>query len=245
MSTVINTAPIKWAQRSDSLYITIALADVKDEKIELKDTELHFEGNSEGKKYEVNVAFFKAIDATNKDSTYKVLPRSVQMHVMKAKSEDDNEEEEFWPRLLKDKALEKNQVKVDWDRYVDEDEEDEAGGFDTSNLEGGMGGMGGMPGMGGMGGMPGMGGMGGMPGMGGMGGMPGMGGMGGMPGMGGMGGMPGMGGDMGGMDMEALMKQMGDMGNLPGAGGMPGANEEDDDDDDDDDIEDLPELESN
>ena len=42
----------------------------------------------------------------------------------------DKEEEEFWPRLLKDKALEKNQVKIDWDRYVDEDEEEE--GFDTS-----------------------------------------------------------------------------------------------------------------
>lgn len=51
------------------------------------------------------------------------------MHVMKKKAED-GEDEEFWPRLLKDKALEKNQVKVDWDRYVDEDEEDE--GFDTS-----------------------------------------------------------------------------------------------------------------
>ena len=101
------------------------------------------------------------------------------MHVMKvAKSDDekDDDEEEFWPRLLEDKTLEKNQVKIDWDRYVDEDEEDEAGGFDTSALEGGMG-MGGMPGMEGMGGMPGMGGMGGMPGMEGMGGMPGMGGM--------------------------------------------------------------------
>lgn len=37
------------------------------------------------------------------------------------------------------------QVKIDWDRYVDEDEEEE--GFDTSMLDGGMG-MGGMPGMG-------------------------------------------------------------------------------------------------
>lgn len=55
---------------------------------------------------------------------------------MKKKGEDD-EDEEFWPRLLKDKALEKNQVKIDWDRYVDEDEEEE--GFDTSNLDGGMG----------------------------------------------------------------------------------------------------------
>jgi hypothetical protein len=130
---------------------------------------------SQGKPYKVDISFFKKVDA--KDSTYKVLPRNIQMHIMKNKDDSD----EFWPRLLQDKALEKNQVKIDWDRYVDEDEEDE--GFDTSALEGGMG-MGGMP--------PGM--MGGMPGMGGMGGMPGgmdmealMKQMGGMEGMGAMG----------------------------------------------------------
>ncbi len=172
-----NTAPIKWAQRSDSLYITIALPDVADETIELTDTELHFKGTSEKKPYEVNIKFFKDIDSKAEGSTYKVLPRSVQMHVLKK----DKEDEEFWPRLLQDKLLEKNQVKIDWNRFVDEDEEEEAGGFDMSALEGGnmMGGGGGMPGMGG-GGMPGM--------------------PGGMPGMGG-GGMP----DMGGMDMEALV----------------------------------------
>jgi hypothetical protein len=93
----------------------------------------------------VNIEFFKKVDA--KDSTYKVLPRSVQMHIMK----DEGDREEFWPRLLLDKTLEKNQVQIDWNRYVDQDEEEE--GFDTSALEGGMG-MGGMPpGMGGMGGM--------------------------------------------------------------------------------------------
>jgi prostaglandin-E synthase len=46
-------------------------------------------------------------------------------------------EEEFWPRLLKDKVLEKTNVTTDWDRYVDEDEEN--GGFNTENLEGGNG----------------------------------------------------------------------------------------------------------
>ena len=141
--------------------------DVKDETIVLTDTELKFEGTSGGKKYEVNIEFFKKVDSEG--STYNVLPRSVQMHILK----DEKEEEEFWTRLLKDKALEKNQIKIDWDRYVDEDEEEE--GFDMSNMDGGSG-MGGPPG-GGMGGMPGMGGMGGMPGMG---GPPGGGGMGGM-----------------------------------------------------------------
>merc|ERR1712194_902211 len=133
---------------------------------------LIFNGKSDGKEYEVNIEFFKPVDS--KDSTYNVLPRSVQMHVMKKSSEnDDDEDEEFWPRLLKNKNLERNQVKIDWDRYVDEDEEEE--NFDLSNQEGGrgMGGggnmdmnnlmqqMGNMGGMGGMGGMPGMGGMGG------------------------------------------------------------------------------------
>jgi prostaglandin-E synthase len=105
---------------------------VKEESINLQNTTLTFKGKSDSKEYALDIEFFKPVDAQG--STYKVLPRSVQMHVMKKKGEDD---EEFWPRLLKDKALEKNQVKIDWDRYVDEDEEEE--GFDTSNLDGGMG----------------------------------------------------------------------------------------------------------
>jgi len=228
----VNTAPIKWAQRSDSLYVTIALQDVKDETINLSDSALVFKGKSGDKEYEVNIEFFKAVDA--KDSTYKVLPRSIQMHVMKAKSDDGDDgddDEEFWPRLLKDKALEKNQVKIDWDRYVDEDEEDEAGGFDMSALEGGRG-MGGMPG--GPGGMD-MASM--MAGMGGGAGGPG-GGMDMASMMAGMGG-GGAGGPGSGMDMDALMKQMGDLGGAGGAGG------DDDDDDDDSDDDSLPDLEEN
>ena len=156
--------------------LPLSPSDVRDETIELTDNALKFKGKSGEKDYEVDVEFFESVDSEG--STYKVLPRSVQMHIMKKKGEDDADAE-FWPRLLQDKAKEKNQVKVDWDRYVDEDEEDEAGGFDMSALQGGMGMGGGMPGMGGMGGM------------------------GGMPGMEGMEGMPGM----GGMDMQKLVSQ--------------------------------------
>lgn len=89
-------------------------------------------GKSGGKDYELSIEFFKEVDTESEDSKYKVQPRSVHFFVKK-KSDD---QEEFWPRLLKDKAKEKNQVQVDWDRYVDEDEEDEAGGFDMGGLEG-------------------------------------------------------------------------------------------------------------
>jgi prostaglandin-E synthase len=121
--------------------------DVTNETIQLTDDKLVFKGTSGGKEYDVDLEFFKPI--VNATSTYKVLPRSVQMHIMKKQSENEDDDEEFWPRLLKDKVKEKNQVAVDWDRYVDEDDQDGGEGFDTSALEGGrgMGGMGG--GMGG------------------------------------------------------------------------------------------------
>ena len=75
-------------------------------------------------------------------SIWNVLPQSVQMKLNKKEKG-----EEFWVRLLKDKVLEKTNVTIDWDRYVDEDEED--GDFNTDNLSGGndFGGMGGMGGM--------------------------------------------------------------------------------------------------
>lgn len=113
-------------------YLTnTAITDVKDETITLTDTGLDFKGKSQDKEYSVSIEFLKSVDAEG--STYKVLPRSVQMLI----SKKEKDEEEFWPQLLKDKALEKNQVMIDWDRYVDEDEEEE--GFDMSNLEGGSG----------------------------------------------------------------------------------------------------------
>ncbi len=52
-----NTAPVKWAQRKDSLYVTIALADVIDSDIQLTDKKLTFSGKSDGKNYAVELEF--------------------------------------------------------------------------------------------------------------------------------------------------------------------------------------------
>jgi hypothetical protein len=86
---------------------------------------------------------------------------------------------EYWPRLTKEKPN-RNWIKTDFSKWVDEDEQDGEEEIDTA----------------GMGGMD-------------MASMMGGGGMGGMPGMGGMGGMPGMGGGPGGMDMASLLGGMG------------------------------------
>lgn len=53
----MNTAPVKWAQRKDSLYVTITLNDVKDHKVDLTNEKLVFQGSSNGKEYSLNLEF--------------------------------------------------------------------------------------------------------------------------------------------------------------------------------------------
>lgn len=123
-------APVKWAQRKDSLYVTIDLPDVKHEKVSLQEDCLTFEGTSNDQDYKVDLHFFKPVDTSAKESKWAINDRNVAFFILKK-----NIDEEFWPRLLSDKVLEKTNVTTDWNKYVDEDE-DEGEGFDTSALNG-------------------------------------------------------------------------------------------------------------
>jgi len=71
--------------------------------------QLVFAGKSNGKDYVLDLEFLHPVNA--EASSWKVLQRSVQMVLAK-----EDPEAEFWVRLLKDKALEKTNVKIDWDK---------------------------------------------------------------------------------------------------------------------------------
>lgn len=212
------TPEVTWAQRSSSLdpdrniiYLTIMVPDVDKSslKLDLQSSSLTFTGYSQTKKvtYHLDLQFYAEIDVDQSKTHHSA--RDVEMVLRKKEAKD-----EYWPRLLKD-SKKMHFLKTDFDKWVDEDEQDTAPDDDLGSFGGAGGGMGGMEGMGGMGGMPGMEGLGGMGGMGGMQDM--LAKLGG--GAGGMGGMP----------------DMGDMGEMGG----------DDDDNDDDDAadEDMPALE--
>ncbi|KAL9133908.1 MAG: hypothetical protein Q9175_004912 [Cornicularia normoerica] len=187
MSETTQTTPeVLWAQRSSSsdpernlVLLTISAPDVpnKSLKVDLKPTSLTFTGHSDTKKttYHVELEFYDEIDVENSKTNH--TSRDVEFVLRKKEKK-----EEYWPRLLKE-SKKVHFLKTDFDKWVDEDEQDAAPEDDM----GGMGGMGGgMPGMEGMGGMGGMGGDGGFGGIdfsklgGGAGGMPDMGGMGDM-----------------------------------------------------------------
>lgn len=179
-----------WAQRSNAnvpeknvLYVTIAAEDIENPQLDLTPTSFHFYGTStEGQKYDLKVNLFEEIDP--KESKFKHTDRHTVAVLRKAKAQ-----EEYWPRLTKEKGK-VFYIRTDFDKWVDEDEQDEPQGDDPMGMDD-LSSFGGMEGLGGMPGMPGMGGMGGMPGMGGMGGMPGLEGLGGMPGMEGLAGLGG------------------------------------------------------
>jgi hypothetical protein len=207
MSTV--TPEVTWAQRSSStepeknyVYLTIVAADVpeSDLKLDLKDQSLSFKGTSTSKKvtYAIDLEFYAEIDP--KESKISHSGRDVSLVLRKKELK-----EEYWPRLLKDDKK-MHFLKTNFDKWVDEDEQDEAPEDDTVNQMNPMGGAGG-GGDGGFGGID-------FSKLGG--------GQGGMPGMGGM-DMASMMGGAGGMDMASMMG---------GAGGMGGDDDSDDDDDD-------------
>lgn len=146
------TPEVLWAQRSSStdaesnfVYLTITVPDVPKEsfKLDLKPAGLTFTGHSDTlkKTYHLELEFYAEIDekATKVNHTGKNVELKLQKKELN---------EAYWPRLLKE-AKKVHFLRTDFDKWVDEDEQNEAAEEDMSQFGGGMGGM---PGMGGAGG---------------------------------------------------------------------------------------------
>ncbi|KAM1759213.1 hypothetical protein ACFX11_008237 [Malus domestica] len=142
---------VKWAQRVDKVFLTVLLPDAKDAKVKLEpDGTFSFSASAgaENHQYELKVDLFDKVNV--EESKINVGVRSIFCIVEKA-------EPEWWPKLLRGDGKTPHYVKVDWDKWVDEDDDTarsgpgdmDLGGMDFSKF-GGMGGMGGDD-MGGMG----------------------------------------------------------------------------------------------
>lgn len=142
---------MKWAQRSDTVYITINLPDAHDVKLNLEpEGKFLFSATTGPEKtpYEVDLDLYDKIDVnvgfqwqplhlhlslllyrivinynTNlsfplQESKASVGLRNICYLVKKA-------EDKWWSRLIKQQGKAPVFLKVDWDKWVDEDEEPE------------------------------------------------------------------------------------------------------------------------
>ncbi|XP_077213648.1 co-chaperone protein p23-1-like [Tasmannia lanceolata] len=110
---------VKWAQRAEKLYITIELPDAKDVKLKLEpEGKFYFSATSGTDKipYEVDIDLCDKVNVD--ESKASIGLRNICYLVKKA-------EEKWWSKLLKQDGKTPAFLKVDWDKWVDEDEEPE------------------------------------------------------------------------------------------------------------------------
>ncbi|KAI8886619.1 HSP20-like chaperone [Backusella circina FSU 941] len=151
---------VLWAQRADVIYLTVEVADIKNHDVNVTNDKFSFKGvgEKEENQYEAEIEFYKEVD--HEQSKQHLTDRNLTIIFYK-------KEEEYWPKLQK--GSKPNYLKIDFNKWKDEDDEEETGGAPNDPM-GGMGGMGGMDfaslmQQAGGGGMGGMGGPGGLPGM--------------------------------------------------------------------------------
>jgi len=130
----------KWAENGSHIFLTIEVTDCEHTKVDFANDTVIFHGNGkDNKKYELSLKLKKTIDP--KTSSYVAHGREVEVAIVKAEDSQG-----WWNTLLADKNAYKNRIKIDWDKWTDEDESNE------SKVPSGFGGMGGLD-MGGAGGM--------------------------------------------------------------------------------------------
>nr|ADE76981.1 unknown [Picea sitchensis] len=108
---------VKWAQRSDKLYITIELPDANNPKWKLEpDGKFTFSATTGQEKtfYELDFYLYDRVNV--EESKISVNLRNIICILKK-------EDKKWWKQLLKTEAKRLPFLKVDWDKWVDEDEE--------------------------------------------------------------------------------------------------------------------------
>jgi len=138
---------VLWAQRDMMLFVTVSVDDMKIDDLTFDDKSMHIKGTSGSaphQDYECKLDFCGEIDA----SKYRRISSSRHVELVIPKSAKG-----WWPRLLKD-ASKVPWIKVDFNKWKDEDDDESMGGgapgmgggdsgFDFSNYMANMGGSGG------------------------------------------------------------------------------------------------------
>ncbi|KAM7507959.1 hypothetical protein LguiA_018412 [Lonicera macranthoides] len=121
---MIRHPTLKWAQRSDVLFMTIELPDAKDVKLKLEPEGKFFFSATSGPEnipYEIDIDLYDKVDVNESKSSIGL--RNIVYLIKKA-------EPKWWTRLIKQEGKPPLFLKVDWDKWADEDDKDEKVGAD-------------------------------------------------------------------------------------------------------------------
>ncbi|KAI6187687.1 CS domain and HSP20-like chaperone domain-containing protein [Aphelenchoides besseyi] len=119
---------ILWAQRDNLIFLTVEVEDMKIDELIVDGSKFYIRGtNSSGRdSYEADLELYAPIKGTERRQI--ATARQVELVIPK-------ETTEWWPRLLKN-SIKVPWLKVDFNKWVDEDEAVEAdlSGFDFNGM---------------------------------------------------------------------------------------------------------------
>jgi len=98
---------ITWAQNSKVIYLNIILEPNEISNIKLLNNKIIFKHNE----------YFAELELENNIDIENSIINKNRIYELNLVKKENN----FWNNLLKDKKLYKNYIKIDWSRWVDED----------------------------------------------------------------------------------------------------------------------------
>lgn len=115
---------VQWAQRKDRIFLTVGVGECRDVKLTLANDEarktgrLRFAGTSglDGKAYELELEFYGRLN--EEESKVSVRGRSVFLVLAKLAKGP------HWPRLLRAEGRAPKHIKVDFNMFMDESDEE-------------------------------------------------------------------------------------------------------------------------
>jgi cytosolic prostaglandin-E synthase len=116
---------VLWAQRKEDIFLTFSV-ECKEPNIKIEKDSVYFKGVNaqDNKVHEVTIQLYDAVLPENSGFVNK--GRCIEMVLRKEKKDAS-----YWPSLTKDKKK-PHYLKVDFNKWRDEDDEEENGGNDNN-----------------------------------------------------------------------------------------------------------------
>ena len=134
-----STPTLLWSQTPESVDITIRLPNIEEETVSCENNHFYFSCLSQSKNYRIEFDLDKSVEKVS----YNKYDNRIAIVLEKA-------EYEKWEFLTRVRGIYKNNIKIDWDKWEDEDSEGEEqpeapssgfGGMDMDSMRQMMGGM--------------------------------------------------------------------------------------------------------
>ena len=126
-----------WYQNKNNIIIDIEISDYKNQSLNIKENIFDFKCQKDIKQYEMNFELFGNI----KQHYVKYNESNINIILEKMEELD-------WSQLTKNKNLYKNNIKINWSFWSDNEEEEQSNNFNMEEMMRNMGGGGGgMPNM--------------------------------------------------------------------------------------------------